>query len=213
MIVTDVIEVNKSRAKIYLDGAFAFVLYKGEMHKYGIQKGAELSQSLYDILTKEILPKRAKLRAMNLLTKRPYTEAGLRRKLSDGMYPESCIDAAIAYVKSYGYIDDAAYARDFIASRADALSQKQIEIKLLQRGIAKDIVHQACDELLGGHQEELELEQIQSLFQRRYHGIVPAQEKERAKMMQFFLRRGYTPYMVAKAVNMPSDTAPDFESL
>ena len=83
MIVTQIEEISKSRSKVYIDSEFAFVLYKGELHKYGIKKDEILSEAVYRQLTEEILPKRAKLRAMNLLTKRPYTELKLREKLED----------------------------------------------------------------------------------------------------------------------------------
>ncbi len=61
--------------------------------------------------------KRAKLRAMHLLTAMARTESGLREKLRQGMYTEDVVDQAIAYVKSFGYIDDYKYAEQFVQSR------------------------------------------------------------------------------------------------
>ena len=55
---------------------------------------------------KDVLLKRAKLRCMNLLKSRDYTEYQLRMKLRQGVYPEDIIDAAVAYVASYGYVND-----------------------------------------------------------------------------------------------------------
>ena len=81
MTVTEITEINKTKSKIYIDHEFAFVLYKGEIHKNNIRQGEEISQQIYDFLTGEVLPKRAKLRAMHLLTKRPYTKRKLRQKL------------------------------------------------------------------------------------------------------------------------------------
>ena len=116
-VVTDLVELDKKRYQVYLDEEFTFVLYKGEVRKYKIVVGKPLAQAAYQELVQEVLPKRAKLRAMNLLTKRPYTEKKLRQKLVEGKYPEDIIDIALAYVKSYGYIDDEAYARDYISYR------------------------------------------------------------------------------------------------
>ena len=45
------------------------------------------------------------------------TEKKLRQKLVEGKYPEDIIDIALAYVKSYGYIDDEAYARDYMIDK------------------------------------------------------------------------------------------------
>lgn len=201
MIVTDIVELNKSKSKIYIDHEFAFVLYKGEICKNHIREGEELPQQVYDLLTGEILPKRAKLRAMHLLTKRPYTEKKLRQKLAEGLYTEACINIAIDYVKSYGYIDDTMYAKDFISYHSGSLSRRQIEVKLMQKGIAKDIIRDAYEEECPQKQEELELEQISRLFIKKYHGIVPEDAKERMKMMQFFQRKGYAQSMINKVIN------------
>lgn len=40
MIVTKTEACTKTKYKIYLDGTFAFVLYKGEMKRFGITEGA-----------------------------------------------------------------------------------------------------------------------------------------------------------------------------
>lgn len=67
MIVTKITEVSKSRKKIEIDGEFAFVLYKGELSVYGIKENCEIKEEDYQGIMTKILPKRAKLRAMNLL--------------------------------------------------------------------------------------------------------------------------------------------------
>ena len=41
MIVTDIVEFDKKRKKVYIDGEFAFVLYSGELRDYDIKKDKE----------------------------------------------------------------------------------------------------------------------------------------------------------------------------
>ena len=38
MIVTGIEEQTKTKFKVYLDGTFAFVLYKGELKRFGREK-------------------------------------------------------------------------------------------------------------------------------------------------------------------------------
>ena len=114
MTVTQLVKVSSSREKVYIDQNFAFVLYKGEIHKYGICEGKEISTEVYEELMGRVLPKRATLRCMNLLQSKDYTAEQLRRKLRLGFYPEEIIEEAIAYVASYRYIDDERYALDYI---------------------------------------------------------------------------------------------------
>ena len=80
MTVTGVEPYTKTKFKIYLDGSFAFVLYKGELSRYGIRSGAELPAETVDKIRTEIVFKRAKLRAMHLLSDMDRSEAALRDK-------------------------------------------------------------------------------------------------------------------------------------
>ena len=106
MQVTEIMELSKSRSKVYIDQEFAFVLYKGELRLYKLREGQEISEVTYQTIMNEVLPKRAKLRAMNLLQSRDYTTAKLRQKLKQGLYPDAVIEQALDYVASYHYTDD-----------------------------------------------------------------------------------------------------------
>ena len=112
MLVTQVTELSKSRSKVYIDQEFAFVLYKGELRLYHIKESEELRPEDYRTIMQEVLPKRAKLRAMNLLQGREYTTSQLRTKLQQGYYPPEIIEQAIEYVAGFHYIDDLRYAVD-----------------------------------------------------------------------------------------------------
>lgn len=167
MIVTGIEEISKSKCKIFIDGEFAFALYKGELSVYHIKNGKEITEEAYQELTVQILPKRAKLRVMNLLKARTYTEEELRKKLRLGFYSESHIKEALDYVKSYGYVDDMAYAMDFIRYRAESLSKKQIQNKLLQKGIQKEIIENAFVECEEEGTVIEELKQINAYLEKR----------------------------------------------
>lgn len=146
MVVTEMIDVNKKQSKVFLDGSFAFVLYKGEIRRYHIKEGAELSESDYDEIVNVVLRKRAKLRAMHLLKSMDRTEAQLRSKLKDGGYPEEIVTAAIEYVKSYGYINDESYAERYIEANRNKKSQRRIATDLGQKGIPKEVFLQFLEE-------------------------------------------------------------------
>ena len=67
MVVTKVEAVTKTKYKVYIDGQFAFILYKGELSRFHIAEDQELSQEIYEKIRTEVILKRAKLRAMHLL--------------------------------------------------------------------------------------------------------------------------------------------------
>ena len=105
MTVTKIEPLSKTRYKVYLDGQFAFTLYKGELSRYHIAEESVIEDDIYDSL-QQIITKRAKLRAMHLLSDMGRTESQLRTKLKQGGYAEDAVEAAIRYVKSFGYIND-----------------------------------------------------------------------------------------------------------
>ena len=114
MTVTAIREIAKSRVLVSVDETFAFVLYKGELRSYGLKEGQEITEEAYRDIMENLLPRRAKLRAMNLLKNRSYTEKQLYDKLKSGDYPEEIIEQALDYVRSYHYIDDRQYAEDYM---------------------------------------------------------------------------------------------------
>ena len=61
---------------------------------------------------------RARKKAMRLLEHMDRTEKGLTDKLRQAEFSPEAVEDAIAYVKSYGYINDARYARTYIPFRA-----------------------------------------------------------------------------------------------
>ncbi len=136
MIVTKLEPMTKKKYKVYLEEQFAFVLYKGELSRYMIQEDRDLSQEVIEKIKSEILTKRAKLRAMHLLNRMDRTEEQLRTKLKQDLYPEDIVEAAIQYVKSFGYIGDTDYAKRFVESRQNSKSKLEIKMALLQIGIS-----------------------------------------------------------------------------
>ena len=203
MVVTDIIELDKKRSKVYIDGEFAFVLYKGELRDFKIKVGNELAHSVYDEIVGTVLSKRAKLRAMNLLQKRDYTEKQLRDKLSEGLYSQELTDEAIEYVKSFKYLDDERFARDYITYHMSMRSRNRIIQDLVQKGISKDILMPILDEIYeeAGSQsgEDVELEQIQKLLIKKHYDN-DMEYKDKQKIMAFLMRRGYSMDKIRRAM-------------
>ncbi|GFI02156.1 regulatory protein RecX [Lachnospiraceae bacterium] len=192
MTVTGIKEITKSRMKIDIDGAFAFVLYKGELRIYGIKENQELSEENYQKILIEVLPKRAKLRAMNLLKSRAYTAFQLREKLEAGGYPKKIIEEAIDYVASFGYVNDSQYAMDFIEYNKEKKSKNRIFMDLYKKGISKELIEEAWKDAVGEDRQELEKEQIIHWIQKKNFPLETASLREKQKMMAFLYRKGFT---------------------
>ena len=193
MIVTDIEEVTKVKSRVFLDGEFAFVLYKGELRLYKIQKGKELEQGIADEICQVLLPKRAKKRSMMLLQKKDYTEEELRRKLRDGEYPQGAIDEAVSYVKSFRYIDDDRYCRAYINCYCSRWSRQQIMAKLIAKGIDKNRVIRIYEELMEeGEVEDMEERLIRDILRKRHYDAETADWKIRQKMYLHLANKGFS---------------------
>lgn len=214
MIVTDVIELDKKRSKVFLDGEFAFVLYKGELRDYKIKVGSDLSLNTYDEITGTVLSKRVKLRAMNLLQKKDYTEKQLRDKLNEGLYSQELVDEAIDYVKSFRYLDDDRFARDYITYHMSMRSRNRIIQDLVQKGIGKDILMPIMEEIYeeAGSEsgEDVELEQIQKLLIKKHYDK-DMEYKDKQKIMAFLMRRGYSMDKIKRAMEDATENDESFD--
>ncbi len=201
MTVTAVEELSKSRSKVMIDGEFAFVLYKGELRLYHIVVGQEIAQEDYDTILHEVLPKRAKQRAMNLLIKREYTVRQLGDKLRQGLYSEEIIRQVLDYVESFHYTDDLRYAVTYMSDHENTRSRSRIEQDLLGKGIAKETLTQAWAEWeeQGGSQDEQGM--IRVLLQKRRYNPEEADWKERQRTYVFLMRKGFSSEVVRRALN------------
>lgn len=201
VVVTGIVPITNSRSKIYIDNEFAFVLYKGELRNYKITEGKEIDNNVIEEIVTIVLTKRAKLRGMSLLKSRPYTEKQMYDKLKQGFYPERVISVAIDYFKSFEYIDDYQYARDYIEYYSEGKSRKRLEQDLIKKGIDKSQVKSALmnwqDE--GGTIDEVS--QIRDLLRKKSYNVDTCDIKEKQKMMAFLFRKGFDISNIKKVLN------------
>lgn len=200
MIVTEIVEISKTKAKVLLDNDRCFALYKSELKKYRIAEDAEISQECYDMIMGEVLLKRAKLRCMNLLKSRDYTKHQLVIKLRQGIYPEEIMDAAIDYVASYGYVDDLRYAKSYIECAGKTKSRRQIENTLFGKGISKETIEQAYEQCFEEDSITEEEVLICRLLEKKHFDRENATYEECQKMIGFLYRKGFALDNIYKAV-------------
>ena len=130
---------------------------------------------------------RAKLRALHLLTAMDRTEAGLREKL-EASYKEDVVEIAIDYVKSYGYLDDERFIKNYIESKSRTKSRKQIEQELImKKGVSKDAVRKGF--------EEAEIpdvtETIERYLKKKRIDPCDCNKEQKEKFFMYMIRKGF----------------------
>ncbi len=136
------------------------------------------------------MKKRARLRCLHLLERRDYTEKQLVDKLRLGKtpYPPEVIEDAIAYVKSYHYIDDARYCQCYVEQNQNAKSRWQMEQELRKRGISQEDLEDAFAK--AGPVAEGDL--IRKWLEKRHYAGPEADAMEKQRMYAFLRRRGFS---------------------
>jgi regulatory protein len=137
-------------------------------------------------------------RALYLLQQQDRTESNLREKLSRSNYPEELVEDAIAYVKSYGYIDDERYAGRFTESMSSSRSRKRVYQDLIKRGIDRELAASAVEENYQGDERE----QIRSLLTKKNFDPEHADRKEQQRIYAFLLRRGFSSHDILAVMKM-----------
>jgi len=185
MRITRIEPVTKTKYRVSVDEQFAFVVYKGELSRFHLKEECELTEDTYAKI-KEVLLKRAKLRAMHLLNDMARTESQLRDKLKLGGYPSEITEAAIAYVKSFGYINDEEYVRRYMEYKSGSKSKIQIKMDLRKKGITAETLERVFEEYEYEEDDILE-EQVKKRIRQK--GSVTKENFQ--KYYGYFARKGF----------------------
>ena len=188
MEITKIQALTKQKYRIFLDGESAFAVYKGELSRYHLEEGAVLPPEVYEELVNRVLKKRATLRAMQILERTDKTEAQLRRKLEESEYPKEAVESAIAYVTSYGYLDDRRYAEHYIEWKKQGKGKARLKMELVQKGISREIIEEVLESTDFGETREM----IRQIILKKRKTDIPMNEKEKQRLYGFLMRKGFS---------------------
>ena len=197
-------ELGRLQVSAWLGKDYGFLVLDGDGNALCRQGDAgEISfseETLAEIMRK-VLPRRAKLRCLNLLKSRSYTEKQLAEKLRAGKYPEAVIEEALSYVKSFGYVDDAAYARSYAEDQIEKKSVRRIAEELQRKGVDRGLIEEALlfvQERDGGQDEE---GMIRRLLEKKHFDPETADFAEKRRIQAFLMRKGFTADGIRRAMN------------
>lgn len=145
---------NRNRVNVYLDGEFAFGLAR--IVAGWLQIGQELSEEKIIALQAADAEETAYQRALLLLNSRPRTRAEIARALQNQNIPENIQQAIFERLQRSGLVDDAAFARAWIANRSEfrPRGQNALRYELRQHGVEESVIQQALTENSADEYEE-----------------------------------------------------------
>ncbi|MDK2968075.1 regulatory protein RecX [Lacrimispora sp.] len=195
MTVTEIVPVDKRRSKVILDDDFTLVLYRGELRRYSMEEGSEITREVYEEIIREILCKRARERVLFLLKSSDKTEQELRRKLKEGYYPQEAIDYAIDFLKKHRFINDEDYARRYVEFNSRRKSERQIRFELQRKGLDKETVGDILKE-----QPVDEAAIIRDYIRKKRLFPEQMDAREKSKVMASLGRKGFSYEAVSRVL-------------
>ena len=140
--------------------------------------------------------------ALEALTRSARSAKDLARWLAQRDHSSDDIRSAIARLTALGVLNDAEFARSFARSRATGrgMSRRRIQAELARRGVARDLVDAAIDEVMADeHVDERALvEAVAAKKIRSLQRLEPAVQRRR--LYGFLARKGYPAELVRQTV-------------
>lgn len=195
MTVKEIVPLDKRKSKVILDEGFTLVLYRGELKRFDLKEGEELSQEIYEKIVNEVLKKRARERVLFLLKASDKTEKELTKRLKEGFYPQEAIDYAIGFLKAHHYIDDEEYGRRYVEFHSRRKSRRQIQYELRQKGLSGELIEEVLRE-----QPVDEEAQVLAYIRKKHLEPEKLEFKERRKVMAALGRKGFSYEAISRAL-------------
>ena len=129
----------------------------------------------------------ARKKALVLLTDMDRSESELSEKLKRAGFSDAAVRDALAYVKSFGYVDDDKYASHYVEVMQRKRSRRRIAYDLMKKGLSRDIIEKAVED--EGPLDERPL--IRELMKKKMRKQDPSDAKVRAKTIAYLSRQGF----------------------
>ena len=180
------------RFDVVVDGRHEATLSIEAVERLGLTTGLTFD-SLRSVVREEAASLATYDRALNMLALRARSARELRRQLIRKGEPADRVDAAIARLLAAGFLDDAAFARQFVRAKAvqAGMSRRRIQQELARRGVARDVSDGAMEAVFADEQlsEAVVVEQAAHKKLRALRNLDP--DTRRRRLYAFLARRGY----------------------
>ncbi|MHB1041932.1 MAG: regulatory protein RecX [Eubacteriales bacterium] len=129
----------------------------------------------------------AKATAYRLLSTRRRTSGEVAGRLLQKGFADGVVHKTVSFLQGYGFLDDLAYARDWVDQKADKYGAARLRKDLLDRGISPVIV----GHVLGGTDEDAEYRRALELAKKRLARHV-VKDYPLPRLSRFLERHGFS---------------------
>ena len=198
MIITDLKFNKKGTFDIWVDGEYICDIDDETVYKMSIRKGDEISDEFLSEIKHLSQVQGAKRAGARMLTASMKSRYDFEIKLIQKGFEKKAVKKAADFFEEKGFLNDAAYARSYVA---DAISIKKqgaakIRMMLKSKGISADII----DALLTDF-DESEEENLKALVKKEFAKMPVRDKKHIDKLKRKLYSKGYGIGDIISAIN------------
>jgi regulatory protein len=207
--VTALRATRRGGVALHVDGQYVCTISESAVARWRLFKGRELDDETLAAIRTQASAERVAADAYRLLGHRARSRAELRRRLLQKGHDEVAVAATLERLAADGHIDDAAFARSYVADkrRLAGWGVERIRRGLLGLGVSAADADAALTAGDAGAEEGLELARALEVLER-LGAPRPPLEAARGRAYQTLLRRGYGTAVAYAAVMRWSGAAP-----
>ena len=190
---------DKRRCNIYLDGRFYCGLTMEAAIKYRLKVGVQVNPKTLSEIQLESEKNTALDKALTHISASQKTEREIKEFLTKKGYLSAVIEYVLEKMRSYGFVDDRAYAAAYAENAVKRKGKKLIELELKRKGINGEAIDQATENLQG---EEDTAKRIAEKYMR---GKTPDRANLQ-KTFRYLLSKGFVYDTAKSALSALGDT-------
>ncbi len=185
---------------VTVDGEMEFVLTPEIVLQHRIAPQREFSEEEFQQILEQDALRQAKDQAMRYLANRPHSRRELSQKMFRKGYRKAIIEQALDQLEKLDLVNDQVFARLFIQDqiKRGSVSRALLRHKLLEKGIARDLIQKLLDELLPPEKEQQLARQAAEKYQRTHPNL--SAKTLREKQVQHLQRLGFPWEQIRAAV-------------
>ena len=188
---------DKNRCSIFIDGRFYCGLTLQAAVKYRLKAGMHIEKELLDEIQFETEKQTALDKALTHISASMKTERQIRDFLAKKGYTAPVCDYVLEHMHYYGFIDDYAYCKAYIAG-VSGRGKRMLEADLIKRGADRSAVDKALSEV------EESCDEARTLAEKYLRGKQRTRENL-YKAVKYLVSRGYSYDTAKRAVGAEDD--------
>ena len=211
--VISILPRRGGRFDVDIDGMPTSMLSIEAIERFGLAVGGVVDERTFAAIEREVGILQTYDRALNMLAARGRASAELRRLLIRKGEPADRVDVAIERLVSVGFLDDAAFARQFARSKgvSGGLSRRRLQQELGRRGVSRETGSDAIETVFTEEGVD-EAAAIERVAQKKLRSLTNLDGPTRRRRLYSFLaRRGYDSDEIGRVVRQLLDSSDEPE--